>query len=37
MNGDGEREFGARDTQLALEAVQPGDAEGLAGEEVQED
>lgn len=37
MNGDGEREFGARDAQLALEAVEPGDAERLAGEEIQED
>lgn len=37
MDGDGEGEFSARDAKLALEAVQPGDAEGLAGEEVEED
>lgn len=37
MDGDGEGEVGARDSQLAFEAVEPGDAEGLAGEEVEED
>lgn len=37
MDGDGEREVGARDAQLPLEAVEPGDAEGLAGEEVEKD
>lgn len=37
MDGDGEGEIGARDAQLFLEAVEPGDAEGLAGEEVEKD
>lgn len=37
MDGDGEGEIGACYAQLFLEAVEPGDAEGLAGEEVEED
>lgn len=37
MDGDGEGEIGARDAQLFLEAVEPGDAEGLPSEEIEED
>lgn len=37
MDGDGEGEVRARYAQLFLEAVEPRDAEGLPGEEVEED
>lgn len=37
MDGDGDGKIGARYAQLSLEAVEPGDAEGLAGEEIEED